>query len=575
MNPLSALIEMPGPVFIHMVILVVLAAALSLEMFTERISAVKRQPRLVTTLWVLASFQFALLCLSLAGLLSWPLFETYASVAEPGILVLSVLWLAWVWCFPEPSPTADRLLGLLSGVVVVLIVVELFLTAQGLLEPAIKAIGWASVGLAISLAGLVRLILGRDPLWAAGATSLSLFFVFFAIYGLAERLASQGMAIILLAQLLTFPSTFWLPLRAKSQDSAYKGDRMPNSLWESWLKALPELMNGSAASFPQRLLQAITEMCNASVGVWVSFPPEQAEPVLISYHPGSDRSRGGTTAVDPSVLPRLDQLLSDPQPVHLRGDEVTAWMDHISGDGHTYPADFLPSPRYSGDRSAILLRHSSIRAGNLLDFWRVILQTSTIASCWKISAKMKSEEGQVRFIKGEQGHEGPAIRTKVRANRHEQPTNAERFCALESLAESIIARARETIIRKDIAIALNVPPEGSVQADCEILEDLLSTALQYVCTVCRPEATVLLDLASLEDEDRKCWLFFQARASYESPIPGEQDIENASHTDATFQLGRARSLAKQLGGAVWTEGIASARASIQIFLPVMSGENFS
>lgn len=572
MNPLSALAKMPGPVFVHFVALMVLACALSLAAFAGRIRPAPKHPRLAAALWVLTTFQLALVALSLAGLVGWPLFSTYASVAEPGILVLSVLWLAWIWCFPEPSFTADRLLGLFTGMIIVLIVAGLVLSAQGSLASLTVAVVWASIGLLVSTAGLVKLVLGRDSSWAAGAVSLSLFWVFFAAYLLADWLAGQGMALILLAQLIAFPSAFWLPLRTTASENVYDEDRIPGSLWESWFRALPWLVEGSAASFPHRLLQLMTRLAGADLGVWLSFPAKQGEPVLLSFRSGDDQPRGEDAALDPGALPLLDQLLGAQEPRHLRHDELTAWLDRISRDNRVLPADFLPSPRYSGDRSALLLRKSSIASRNLLDFWHVILEAGTISGCWKISAKMKSEEARARFTKGEPG-------TGVRAGASDavygRVTSVMPPCSLESLAESTIARTRETLIGKGLTIALNVPPQGSVRADCDALEDLLSTALGYICAISRPEATVLLDLTSLQDEDRSRWLFFQARASFDPSSLSAENLEKVPEPDAALKLSKARSLAKQLGGTVWTEGEPSARATIQVFLPVESGEELS
>jgi hypothetical protein len=572
-NPLSGLVKMPGPVFAHLVVLVVLACALSLTAFTGRVRPAQKQPRLAMALWVLAASQVALLTLSLTGLVGWPLFEAYASVAEPGVLVLSVLWLAWIWCFPDPSSTADRLLGLSTGVTIFLIVAELFLSVQGSLPALTAALVWAAIGLLVSTAGLVKLIMGRDPSWAAGAGSLSLFWLFLAAYILVERLAGQGMVLILLAQLVAFPSVFWLPLRASSGEQAYESSRIPEGLWESWFRALPELTEGSAGSFPQRLLQLMTQIARADMGIWLSLPAEQGEPVLVSFRSGDDEPRPVTATPDPSVVAFLDQLIGAQEPRHLRHNELTGWLDHVSGDNRDLPVDFLPSRRYAGDHSAILLRESAVPIRNLFGFWRVILETGTIASCWKASAKMKSEEARVRFSKEEP--EATAQGRGASAPQRGQTTSLAPSCTLESLAEGTIARVRKAIIAKGLTIALNVPPEGSVQADCAILEDLLSSALAYVCAVCRPEATVLLDLASLQDEDRGRWLFFQARAGFEPSSLAAENPEKLPEPDSALQLSKARSLAKQLGGTVWTESGASARTTIQVFLPVQSGEDLS
>ncbi len=198
----------PGNLIYHLVLAFSIAGALQGAIHLWRYSGFPQARRTVIGLGILLGLQ---LILFLVSGLAWQRMLSSQSILPPldrAVTLMSLIWIAWMWAFPEPSRPADAGALLLNLFSILLFVLTLLFWAprssQFDFNTSIYEKIWQLISLGTILLGGIALILRKPNSWANGLAIL--------ILGIIGHLASliwpikgNFPGVVRLAQLAMYP----------------------------------------------------------------------------------------------------------------------------------------------------------------------------------------------------------------------------------------------------------------------------------------------------------------------------------------------------------------------------------
>ncbi len=220
------LITPPGNLIYHTVLIFSIISALQSAFNQWQSSEYPQARRAITGLIVLFAFQFLMFALSGIG---WQKLINSDAVLPPldrGFTLLSIIWITWLWAFPEPSRSADGIVGVLSMLVSIA-------TGLAIVAWAPSANAATSVDYNSTLANMIWQI---SALFFIGVGALLLFirkpdgqwfglaFLLVAFAGHAGQLlinpAGYYPSIVRIAYIAAYPILWTLPQRFSSNSPA-------------------------------------------------------------------------------------------------------------------------------------------------------------------------------------------------------------------------------------------------------------------------------------------------------------------------------------------------------------------
>jgi signal transduction histidine kinase len=227
----------------------------------------QRARRLMLTLMVVLVGQMALFVSS--GLVWQGLADpqVFLPPLDRAVLTLSLLWIVWVWAFPEPNRVVDTILSVLSmaGVIFFLVTLSGWAQLSGVTSfnasPFDSA--WTITGMAIGLAGILAILLRRPEDWGVGLGFVLIHLAGFVAHWLISPLDQDFAGTIRLAQVATYPLLPTLARRLRSAPAE-----------------LVDLAAGAAASERKRY-SADARTVNAWLEVAAAQQPEKSAPALL------------------------------------------------------------------------------------------------------------------------------------------------------------------------------------------------------------------------------------------------------------------------------------------------------
>ncbi len=186
MNPLltqilSLLTEPPGNLIYHLVLAFSIAGALQGAISQWRISQFPQTRRLATGLAVLLMAQlvsFTVSALVWQGLIPA---EYSLPVLDRAISLFNLVWIVWLWAFPEKSKPGDSATLIFSLLTLAALFFGITAWSQVTINASFNASGqemlWQSTSLAIILLGSLVLAFRKPNAWLTGLMMLILLFV--------------------------------------------------------------------------------------------------------------------------------------------------------------------------------------------------------------------------------------------------------------------------------------------------------------------------------------------------------------------------------------------------------------
>lgn len=253
LTPLINLITTtPGNLVYHLVLTFAAAAGLQGIILHQDAHSRTRGRRLLLALGIVLACQLILFAASgLTGPnVDW---GYYLPPLDRALAAISLVWIAWIWVFPDPQPRVDSNISILNLVLVIFFFASLMGRTAGdavNFNATLFNQLWAAVLLVICAAAMVLLVLRRPETWVMG-----LIFMSINLLGAAAHLAfgvqEQDYAgLIRLAQLASYPLLPSLARRLQSgRKAGLPGGVSPADEFKGWLElaaspgtALPVLL---------------------------------------------------------------------------------------------------------------------------------------------------------------------------------------------------------------------------------------------------------------------------------------------------------------------------------------------
>lgn len=207
----------PGNLVYHLVLAFSIAGALQGAIQHWRVTGFPQARRALTGLILLLVCQVLLFVVS--GL-SWQglVGNNLLPPLDRAIALLSLVWIIWLWVFPEPLRVADAASILLTLLILTLFGATSVLNAAGgWVSPSgfnfsFYELLWQGFGAGIALLGLIGLLVRRPNGWGNGLGMLLMFFIGH-LGALLWRQEGNFAGLLRLAHLAAFPLLLTLPQR--------------------------------------------------------------------------------------------------------------------------------------------------------------------------------------------------------------------------------------------------------------------------------------------------------------------------------------------------------------------------
>ncbi|MEZ0396153.1 MAG: HAMP domain-containing sensor histidine kinase [Anaerolineales bacterium] len=365
-NVFALLTTPSGNLIYHLCLVVCIGGALQGAIHHWRISQFPQARRTLLGLAVLLGLQllqFFFSALVWQGLLD-P--QTVLPPLDRAVSLLSLVWIAWLWTFPEPVRLADAAVILLTMLAVTAFGATLVFWSQtpGVdFNLSIFDLAWHAFSLAIILLSLVILLVRRPNGWGNGLAVLLLAF-FGHLAGAFLPMAGDFPGALRLAHLALFPILLTLPQRfplesSSSSQTAIKTDQQipERRRYSTDPKTFHALLSLAGELDPGKISRAMTrgiaQAMLADLCFLLTLSDDKTLNIVCGYDLIREEALDGTT-VDRDSIPLLANALQRGRPLRLPASSTSSDLRGLGQIlGLTNPGHLLSVPINASERSPL------------------------------------------------------------------------------------------------------------------------------------------------------------------------------------------------------------------------------
>jgi signal transduction histidine kinase len=198
----------PGNLVYHLTIVLSIAATIQTILVARRADHNRQTSRIMLGLFVMLFGQFILF---LSTGLAWQGIagpRTFLPLLDRAVFTLSILWIAWLWGYPEKSRPADVINAALNLILVIFLIISLTRwnsSTEAAFNNSLLDWGWLLFSVVGCIAGLLVLFLKRPEGWGTGAAMLFLALIGLVIHMGWGSITGDFAAPVRLALLCAFP----------------------------------------------------------------------------------------------------------------------------------------------------------------------------------------------------------------------------------------------------------------------------------------------------------------------------------------------------------------------------------
>ncbi len=334
----SVLTEAPGSLIYHLILVFSIAGALQAAFVHWRSSEFPQARRTMFGLGVLLVAQIALFLIGVIGIQGYLNLRLFLPPLDRAVTLFSLVWLIWLWAFPEPSRSADAATGLVSLLVAAAFGLSL---ASYSTEPAVSSFNqtaydsyWQLASLGLSLLGLLILGIRRPNGWGYGMAMFLLSVGGHLLYLLAGRTDGDFPGAVRLAHMAAFPILLTLPQRFPSpasrltsvkQQDAPVGERRKYSTDPKTFHALLALAGESQTDkLSQAITRAIAQTMLADLCFLIYLTDNNTQMQIASGYDliREENLEGGS--LNKTLIPMLANALQRGRPLRLPSSSTSA-----------------------------------------------------------------------------------------------------------------------------------------------------------------------------------------------------------------------------------------------------------
>jgi signal transduction histidine kinase len=334
-----------GSLIYHLILVFSIGSALQSAYMHWRSSEFPQARRTMFGLGMLLAAQIALFVVSALGaqgLINLPLF---LPPLDRAVSLFSIVWMIWLWAFPEPSRSGDAANWLLSLLVAAGLGLSLAAYAA---EPAFQSYNlttydsyWQMASLVLSVLGLLTLLLRRPNGWGNGVAVLLLIFGGHLLHLLYGRVDGDFPGAVRLMHIAAFPILMTLPQRfpgpsnrltsVRQQDVPVVGERRRYSTDPKTFHALLALAGESQADkVSKAITRAIAQTMLADLCFLIYLTDNNNQLQIASGYDliREENLEGGS--LSKSIIPMLTNALQRGRPLRLPSSSTSADIKGLS-----------------------------------------------------------------------------------------------------------------------------------------------------------------------------------------------------------------------------------------------------
>lgn len=355
-----------GSVIYHLVLVFSIVSALQSAIFHLRASGFPQARRMVFGLSFLLSAQIALFVLSALGNEGLINLTIFLPPVDRALTLFALVWMIWLWTFPEPSRASDVATTLVSLLVGVVFALSLLVYSQESSIPYNLTTFdgyWQLGSIGIAVFGLFLLLIRRPNGWGNGLAIFMLAFVghlLHMIFGRTEgdfpgavRLAYMAAYPILMTLTQRFPAPAQTPTTIKPIAPSEERRR-----YSTDPKTFHALLALAAESSVDRVSQAITRaiaqtmLADLSFLIYMTDSNNQLQ-IASGYDLIREENLEGGS-MNKSLIPMLTNSIQRGRPLRLPSSSTSADIKGL-GDllGLSNPGHLMSVPIITQEKDAI------------------------------------------------------------------------------------------------------------------------------------------------------------------------------------------------------------------------------
>ncbi|HEX5836629.1 MAG TPA: histidine kinase dimerization/phospho-acceptor domain-containing protein, partial [Anaerolineales bacterium] len=334
-----------GSLIYHLILVFSIGSALQSAYMHWRSSEFPQARRTMFGLGMLLAAQIALFVVSALGtqgLINLPLF---LPPLDRAISLFSIVWMIWLWAFPEPSRSGDAANWLISLLVAAGLGLSLAAYAA---EPVFQSYNlttydsyWQMASLVLSVLGLLTLLIRRPNGWGNGVAVLLLIFGGHLLHLLYGRVDGDFPGAVRLMHIAAFPILMTLPQRfpapsnrlmsVRQQDVPVVGERRRYSTDPKTFHALLALAGESQADkVSKAITRAIAQTMLADLCFLIYLTDNNNQLQIASGYDliREENLEGGS--LSKSIIPMLTNALQRGRPLRLPSSSTSADIKGLS-----------------------------------------------------------------------------------------------------------------------------------------------------------------------------------------------------------------------------------------------------
>jgi signal transduction histidine kinase len=346
LGQVSAFLTTPeGSLIYHLILVFSIGSALQSAYVHWRSSEFPQASRTLFGLIMLMAAQLVVFTVSILGLLGLLNLQVILPPLDRALTAFSLVWMIWLWAFPEPSRSADAATWLLSVFVAAGFgLTTVAYSANAVLQPfnmSVYDFAWQMATMGLATFGLIMLLIRRPNGWANGAAVMALFFTGSLLYMLFGSPDGNFPGPVRFLQLAAFPILMTLPQRfpvtsnrltsVKQQDVPVAGERRRYSTDPKTFHALLALAGESQTDrLSQAITRAIAQTMLADLCFLIYLTDNNNQLQIASGYDliREENLEGGS--LSKSIIPMLTNALQRGRPLRLPASSTSADIKGLS-----------------------------------------------------------------------------------------------------------------------------------------------------------------------------------------------------------------------------------------------------